>query len=35
MSYETAEANMRLFAAEVMPRVKELPRYEFEEAAAS
>lgn len=25
MSYETAEANMRLFAAEVMPRLKQVP----------
>ncbi|NKQ51646.1 LLM class flavin-dependent oxidoreductase [Amycolatopsis sp. K13G38] len=31
MSYETAEANMRLFASEVMPRVKELPPVDFAE----
>lgn len=35
MSTEMAEANMRLFAAEVMPRVKELPRYEFDDTAVA
>jgi alkanesulfonate monooxygenase SsuD/methylene tetrahydromethanopterin reductase-like flavin-dependent oxidoreductase (luciferase family) len=35
MTNEMAEANMRLFASEVMPRVKELPRYTFDEAPAA
>lgn len=34
MSYETAEANMRLFATEVMPRLKDVPPVDFDEMDA-
>jgi hypothetical protein len=35
MSYKTAEANMRLFAGEVMPRLKELPDTDFSQRDAA